>query len=78
MNTGMHTGYLRKYGITKLPTQPLNLTYMQGYSHCKRRLRQIRAKFREEGNVDTVTSKAKQYRECNTLVTRIEVRIMGD
>ncbi len=26
--------------------------------------------------VDTATAKAKQYPECNTLVTRIEVRIM--
>jgi hypothetical protein len=26
--------------------------------------------------VDTATTKAKQYQECNTLVTRIEVRIM--
>ena len=26
--------------------------------------------------IDTVTAKAKQYQECNTLVTRIEVRIM--
>ena len=25
---------------------------------------------------DTATTKAKQYQECNTLVTRIEVRIM--
>ena len=28
------------------------------------------------GNIDTVTAKAKQYQECNTLVTRIEDRIM--
>ncbi len=26
--------------------------------------------------VDAVTARAKQYQECNTLVTRIEVRIM--
>jgi hypothetical protein len=27
-------------------------------------------------DTSTVTAKAKQYQECNTLVTRIEVRIM--
>jgi hypothetical protein len=26
--------------------------------------------------VDTVNTKAKQYKECDTLITRIEVRIM--
>ena len=26
--------------------------------------------------VDTVNTKAKQYQECETLITRIEVRIM--
>ncbi len=26
--------------------------------------------------VDTVNTKAKQYQECDTLITRIEVRIM--
>ncbi len=28
--------------------------------------------------VDTVNIKAKQYQECETLITRIEVRIMRD
>ncbi len=28
------------------------------------------------GFVDTVNTKAKQYQECETLITRIEVRIM--
>ncbi len=36
------------------------------------------SKVRVTLGVDTVTSKAKQYQECNTLVTRIEVRIMRD
>ncbi len=27
-------------------------------------------------SVDTVNTKAKQYQECETLITRIEVRIM--
>jgi hypothetical protein len=27
-------------------------------------------------DVDTVNTKAKQYQECETLITRIEVRIM--
>ncbi len=27
-------------------------------------------------NVDTVNTKAKQYQECDPLITRIEVRIM--
>ena len=29
-----------------------------------------------QDNVDTVNTKAKQYQECETLITRIEVRIM--
>ena len=45
----MNTGYLLLYGITRLPTHPLNLACMQVYSYCKSRLRLIRAKFREEG-----------------------------
>jgi hypothetical protein len=32
----------------------------------------------EAEHVDTVNSKAKQYQECETLITRIEVRIMKD
>jgi hypothetical protein len=31
-----------------------------------------------EARVDIANTNAKQYQECNTLVTRIEVRIMRD
>ena len=36
----------------------------------------VSTKYQQMSDVDTVNTKAKQYQECETLITRIEVRIM--